>query len=520
VVAAGEAASPPATRSLAPAYLKPRGVAATLEAPVWSDGRVVGMVCCEVTRGTRAWQPEEIDFASGIATMIALALEASQRRGAEAQLVRLAHYDGLTGLPNRNLLADRLRQALVNASRHRARVALMFLDLDRFKNINDSLGHYVGDQILKEVAARLTRTLRANDTVARLGGDEFVVVLQAVHDPADAAMVAQNLLRELAPPYVVEGRELHLSASAGITLYPDDGHDADVLMKNADVAMYHVKDSGRNGYQFFAETMNHAANRRLAIENDLRLAIRRGELVLHYQPQIDLARQAVRAVESLVRWRHPERGLVMPGGFIGIAEECGLAQPLGEWTLHEACVQSRRWQAAGIAPRPVAVNLSARVFRDRSFVTTLRSVLDETRLEPRLLELEITESAVMQQSDATSATLEELSAMGIQLAVDDFGTGYSSLAYLKRFPIDKLKIDRSFVRGIPASGDDTAITRAIVSLARSLGLRVVAEGVETDAQVGFLSAHGCDDAQGNFYCPPCDAAETARIFGCVPAAAR
>jgi diguanylate cyclase (GGDEF)-like protein/PAS domain S-box-containing protein len=520
IVAAEDAASHPATRSLAPVYLRPLDIAATLDAPVWLDGRVVGMVCCEVTRGTRAWQPEEIDFASGIATMIALALEASQRRGAEAQLMRLAHYDSLTGLPNRNLLGDRLRQALVYASRHRTRVALMFLDLDRFKNVNDSLGHYVGDQILKEVAARLTRTLRAGDTVARLGGDEFVVVLQEVSDPADAATVAQNLLRELGPPYVVEGRELHLSGSAGITLYPDDGRDADVLMKNADVAMYHVKDSGRNGFQFFAATMNHAANRRLAIENDLRLAIRRDELVLHYQPQVDLARRVVRAVESLVRWRHPERGLVMPGGFIGIAEECGLAQPLGEWTLHEACVQSRRWQAAGIAPVPVAVNLSARVFRERSFVTTLRSILGETRLDPTLLELEITESAVMQQSDATSATLEELSAMGIQLSVDDFGTGYSSLAYLKRFPIDKLKIDRSFVRGIPTSADDTAITRAIVSLARSLGLRVVAEGVETDAQLGFLSAHGCDDVQGNFFCPPLDARETERIFGCARAAVR
>ncbi len=520
IVAAEDAASHPATRSLGPVYLRPLGIAATLDVPVWLDGRVVGMLCCEVARGQRAWQPEEIDFASGIATMIALALEASQRRGAEAQLVRLAHYDALTGLPNRNLLGDRLRQALVYASRHRSRVALMFLDLDRFKNINDSLGHYVGDQILKEVAARLTRTLRAGDTVARLGGDEFVVVLQEVRDPADAGVVAQNLLRELAPPYLVEGRELHLSASAGITLFPDDGRDADVLMKNADVAMYHVKDAGRNGYQFFAESMNHEANRRLAIEHDLRLAIRRGELVLYYQPQIDLARNVVRSVEGLVRWRHPERGLVMPGGFIGVAEDCGLAQPLGEWTLREACEQSRRWQAAGLAPVPVAVNLSARAFRDRSFVTTLRAILAETGLAPHFLELEITESAVMQQSDATSATLAELSAMGIQLAVDDFGTGYSSLAYLKRFPIDKLKIDRSFVRGCPASGDDTAITRAIISLARSLGLRVVAEGVETAAQLGFLAAHGCDDVQGNFYCPAADPRETERIFGCVQAAAR
>src|SRR5262245_24109663 len=283
-------------------------------------------------------------------------------------------------------------------------------------------------------------------------------------------------------------------------------------MRNADVAMYHVKDSGRNGYEFFAATMNHQANRRLTIENDLRLAIRRGELVLHYQPQVDLVLRQVRAVEALVRWRHPTQGLLMPEEFIGIAEESGLAQALGEWTLREACAQSRRWHAAGIAPVPVAVNLSARAFRERSLAATLSAILRETGLEPRLLELEITESAVMQQSDTTLAMLSELSLMGIQLAVDDFGTGYSSLAYLKRFPIDKLKVDRSFVRDIPGDGDDAAITQGIISLSKSLGLRVVAEGVETDAQLRFLAAHGCDDAQGNLFCPPCDAAEIDRIF--------
>ena len=512
IIAAEDAESHPATRALGPSYLRPLGITATLDAPVWLDGRVVGLVCCEVTQGPRAWQPEEVDFASGIATMIALAIEASQRLDAEGKLLRLAHYDALTGLPNRNLLADRVRQALVFASRHRMRVALMFLDLDRFKNINDSLGHHVGDQILKEVAARLTRALRGGDTVARLGGDEFVVVLQEVRNAHDAAMVAQNLLRDLAPPYLVDGRELHVSASIGITLYPDDGGDGDVLMQNADAAMYHVKDRGRNGYQFFAATMNQQANRRLAIEHDLRLAIRRGELVLHYQPQIDLARREVRAVEALVRWRHPEHGLLMPDEFIGIAEESGLGQALGEWTLLEACTQSRRWQSAGIRPVPVAVNLSARVFRDQMLPATLTGILRDTGLEPRLLELEITESAVMQQSDTTLETLSQLSAMGIQLSVDDFGTGYSSLAYLKRFPIDKLKIDQSFVRDIPGDSDDVAITQAIISLAKTLGLRVVAEGVETEAQLGFLVAHGCDDVQGNLFCAPCDGRETERIF--------
>jgi diguanylate cyclase (GGDEF)-like protein/PAS domain S-box-containing protein len=512
IVAAEDAESHPATRSLGPGYLRPLGIKATLDAPVWLDGRVVGLVCCEVTQGARAWQPEEVDFASGVATMIALAIEASQRLDAEGKLMRLAHYDALTGLPNRNLLADRLRQALVFASRHRMRVALMFLDLDRFKNINDSLGHHVGDQILKEVAARLTRGLRGGDTVARLGGDEFVVVLQEVRNAHDAAMVAQSLLRDLAPPYLVDGRELHVSASIGITLYPDDGRDGDVLMQNADVAMYHVKDGGRNGYQFFAATMNQQANRRLAIEHDLRLAIRRGELVLHYQPQIDLARREIRAVEALVRWRHPEHGLLGPDEFIGIAEESGLGQALGEWTLREACLQSRRWQSAGLRPVPVAVNLSARVFRDQTLPATLAGILRDTGLEPRLLELEITESAVMQQSDTTLETLSQLSTMGIKLSVDDFGTGYSSLAYLKRFPIDTLKIDQSFVRDIPGDSDDVAITQAIISLAKALGLRVVAEGVETEAQLAFLVAHGCDDVQGNLFCAPCPGSETERIF--------
>jgi diguanylate cyclase (GGDEF)-like protein/PAS domain S-box-containing protein len=516
IVAAEDSGSHPATRSLDPVYMRPLGIASTLDVPVWLDGRVVGMVCLEAIAEARAWQPEEIDFASGVATMVTLAIEASHRRDAETRLVRLAHYDALTGLPNRNLLHDRLRQALAFAARHRTRVALMFLDLDRFKTINDSLGHHVGDRVLKEVSGRLTHTLRSGDTVARLGGDEFVVVLQEVREPNDAATVAQNLLRELAPPCFVDGRELHVSASVGITVFPDDGREADVLMKNADVAMYHVKESGRNGYQFFAATMNQQANRRLTIENELRRAIRRSELVLHYQPQFDIERRELRSLEALVRWIHPERGLVMPGGFIAIAEDGGLAQSLGEWTLREACLQSRRWQEAGIAPVPIAVNLSARAFRERSLPDTLRAILHDTGVDAHLLELEITESALMQHSETTASTLAELSAMGIQLAIDDFGTGYSSLAYLKRFPIDKLKIDRSFVREIPGNVDDAAITQAIISLARSLGLRVVAEGVETPAQLEFLRRNGCDGVQGHLFCPPCDPGETERLFGPAP----
>jgi EAL domain-containing protein (putative c-di-GMP-specific phosphodiesterase class I) len=284
-------------------------------------------------------------------------------------------------------------------------------------------------------------------------------------------------------------------------------------MKTADAAMYHVKDGGRNGFQFFAAKMNQQANRRLAIENELRRAMRRNELTLYYQPQVDLARGEVRAVEALLRWRHPERGLVMPGGFIGIAEDGGLAHALGEWTLREACAQHRRWRAAGLTPVPIAVNLSARAFRVRTLAETLRAILADTGVEARYLELEITETAVMQPSKQTLEMLSELSAMGVQLAVDDFGTGYSSLAYLKRFPIDKLKIDRSFVRDLPGNADAVAITQATISLAKSLGLRVVAEGVETPSQLQFLRSHGCDDVQGHLLCPPLEAGETARIFG-------
>ena len=414
IVAAEDAASHPATRSLAPVYHRPLGIAATLDVPVWLDGRVVGMVCGEVTRGTRAWQPEEIDFASGIATMIALALEASQRRGAEAQLMRLAHYDSLTGLPNRNLLADRLRQALVYASRHRTRVALMFLDLDRFKNINDSLGHYVGDQILKEVAARLTRTLRAGDTVARLGGDEFVVVLQEVRDPADAATVAQNLLRELGPPYVVEGRELHVSASAGITPLPrrrPRRRRADEERRRRDVPR-----EGQRAERLPVLRRDDEPRGEPPARDRERPAAR------------DPARRAGAALPAAGRPRARRRcgrSKAWCGGATrSAASSCRAASSASPRNAGSIAAARRVDPARGlrpepragrrpaIAPVPVAVNLSARVFRERSFVTTLRSILDETRLDPTLLELEITESAVMQQSDATSATLEELSAMG------------------------------------------------------------------------------------------------------------
>jgi diguanylate cyclase (GGDEF)-like protein/PAS domain S-box-containing protein len=502
IVVASDALTHPATRSLGPSYLEPLGVVSTLDVPVWLEARLIGMLCLEQLGSRRFWKPEDVDFAQGVASMIALSIEASQRKQAEEKLTHLAHFDSLTGLPNRNLLQDRLRQALAVAARGHHKVALMFLDLDRFKTINDSLGHLIGDRILQEVAGRLSSGLRAGDTVARLGGDEFVMVLQGVHSLADAAHVAENLLDVITPPLVVDGRKLHVSASIGIGLYPDDGLDVESLMRAADVAMYHVKDSGRNGYQFFAATMNVAANRRLTIETELRQALKRDELVLHYQPQIAVGSRRVVAIEALVRWNHPQHGLIGPSEFISVAEDSALILAIGNWALSQACAQNKAWQKAGGPHVPICVNLSARQFRDRELIAHVRHVLEETDLQPRFLELEITETTLMQQSESTLSTLAELSEMGIQLAIDDFGIGYSSLSYLKRFPVHKIKIDRSFVRDIPADQEDAAIASAIISLSHSMKLRVVAEGVETQAQLEFLAALGCDDVQGYLLCAP------------------
>ncbi len=517
IIVASDALTHPATRSLGPHYLLPLGIVSALAVPVWLEARMIGMLCLEQIGTKRFWKPEDIDFAQGVATMIALSIEASQRKQAEEKLTHLAHFDALTALPNRNLLQDRLQQALAVAARGRHKVALMLLDLDRFKTINDSLGHLVGDRVLQEIAERLTGELRAGDTVARLGGDEFVVVLQGVRSAADASQVAQSLLDATAPPVLIEGRELHVTASIGISIYPDDGLDLETLLRAADVAMYHVKEDRRNGFKFYAAPMNDAADRRLRIEDELRQALKRNELVLHYQPQIDLVTRRVVAIEALVRWNHPEQGLIGPAEFIGVAEESPLILALGKWALAEACAQNRSWQNAGAPCVPVCVNLSARQFRDGDLVAHVRHVLRETGLAPCYLELEITETTLMQQSEGTLAILDDLAGMGVQLAVDDFGVGYSSLSYLKRFPVDKIKIDRSFVRDIPNDAEDGAIANAIISLSHSMKLRVVAEGVENEAQLEFLAGRGCDDVQGYLLCPPLPAHERERIFSAAEA---
>jgi diguanylate cyclase (GGDEF)-like protein len=430
-----------------------------------------------------------------------------ERRHAEEQLEHLAHHDPLTGLPNRSLFHDRLGQAIARAHRSGRLVALMFLDLDRFKQINDTLGHEAGDRVLQVAAARLRAHLREGDSVSRLGGDEFTVLLEDVEGSDQVRGVAHKLLRAFAEPVALEGRDFYVTLSLGIALYPRDGPDADTLIKHADTAMYQAKSEGRDNFQFYLPDMGAAASERLTLEGSLRQALERGELLLHYQPVVRLADGEIAGVEALLRWRHPREGLLEPGRFIGIAEQTGLIVPIGDWVLREACAQSARWQAGGLRPLRVAVNLSARQFRKAGLAESISAALRESGLDSRWLTLEITESLLMENAAASGAVLESLKEMGAHMALDDFGTGYSSLAYLKHFPIDVIKIDRSFVSDIPGDADDAAIVRATIGLASSLGMQTTAEGVETRAQLEFLREHGCRYGQGYLFSEAVPAAE-------------
>jgi diguanylate cyclase (GGDEF)-like protein len=436
-----------------------------------------------------------------------LQAEIVERRQAEARVHHMAYHDSLTGLPNRALLADRLDRALLATQRSGRKLAVMFIDLDRFKTINDSLGHLTGDFLLKEVAGRLCRAVRASDTVARLGGDEFVVLVPGVVGPEDCTQVAEKIIEVLNAPFPYEGRILHISPSIGICMYPDHGPDVATLMRNADAAMYHAKAAGRNTYQYFTERMNEAAARHFELESSLRGALADGQFELYYQPIMDGTTRRVHAMEALLRWHRPEQGMVGPDEFIPILEESGMIIGVGEWVLRSACEQVMAWQRQGLRAVPVAVNLSARQFTQRGLGATVRRIVEETGIDPRLLELEITETTLMQSGGNTLEVLEEMNRMGVGLSIDDFGTGYSSLAYLKRFPVHKIKVDRAFVRELEASAEDRAIVAAVMALANSLQLDVVAEGVETEAQLALLREHGCKLAQGYLFARPLPAAQ-------------
>jgi diguanylate cyclase (GGDEF)-like protein/PAS domain S-box-containing protein len=438
--------------------------------------------------------------------------DVSAARAMSLEMTHSAHHDAVTNLPNRLLFNDRITQSIALARRQNRPIAVIFLDLDRFKYVNDSLGHAAGDELLQSVSKRLLSCVRGSDTVSRQGGDEFAILLPEITHAEDAATCARKILLSLNPPHSIGGRSLHIDGSIGISVYPEDGEDAETLIKNADTAMYHAKDRGRSNFQFFKMEMNRKAVERQSLEGELRRALERKEFLLHYQPKVNLDTDEITGVEALIRWQQPGRGLVPPSQFVPIAEDCGLIVQIGRWVLREACRQTRAWQDAGLPPLPIAVNVSAIEFREKGFVEGVRTILSETGLEARYLELELTEGVLMKDVESAASVLQELKMMGVRLAVDDFGTGYSSLSYLRQFPIDVLKIDQSFVRRITGDSDDTPIVSAIINMGKSLKHRVVAEGIETQEQKVYLQTQHCTEGQGYLFSRPVAAAQFADLL--------
>src|SRR5450631_4215255 len=438
--------------------------------------------------------------------------DVTQARAMAQKMSHLAQYDYLTDLPNRLLLNDRLTQAISAAHRHQQHLAVLFVDVDRFKHVNDSLGHLIGDKLLLLIAHRLVANVRGSDTVSRQGGDEFVILLSSIAHAEDAALIANKILNSLGKLHRINEHDLQITVSVGIGIYPADGTDAETLVRNADIAMLNAKDNGRNNYQFFKPDMNEHALERQSLESGLRYALEQREFVLYYQPKMDLETQAITGAEALIRWRQPGRGIVLPEKFIPIAEQCGYIVPIGRWVLREACRQIQGWLDAGLAPMPVAINISAVELRSKNFVRGVGAVLEDTGLDPRYLEFELTETALMQDPKSTVAVLKSLQEIGVRLTLDDFGTGYSSLSYLKRFPIDALKIDKSFVRGLCINTGDANIVSAVINMGKSFRLRVIAEGVETRQQFLRLQAQQCAEGQGYYFQAPVAANEFGKLL--------
>jgi diguanylate cyclase (GGDEF)-like protein/PAS domain S-box-containing protein len=436
----------------------------------------------------------------------------TEARAAEERIQYLAYHDGLTSLPNRSMFSQLLNHGISRAHRYNKKLAVLFIDLDRFKNINDTLGHEAGDLLLQQVGTRLKECLRQSDTVARLGGDEFVVLLEEVGERQVVATIAHKILSTIIKPFNMLGQEFRVTASIGISAYPDDGQDEQTLMKNADIAMYRAKEEGKNNFQFHSAQMDTHTFERLALESSLRRALERNEFQLHYQAKMDLRTGRMTGMEALIRWVHPDLGMVSPAQFIPLAEETGLIVPIGKWVLRTACLQNKAWQDAGLPPLPIAVNLSARQFIDENLLSDIAAIIDETRMDAGFLELEITESMVMHRVDRAVQILTDLKKIGIRLAIDDFGTGYSSLSNLKRFPIDTIKVDRSFIRDIPGNAEDKALTKAIIAMGQTLSLTVTAEGVETQEQIDFLRQHSCNEFQGYYFNRPVPAEDFAQLM--------
>ena len=484
--------------------------------PVIGGDRIIGVV--QVERHD-TYDLHHVQVLSAVASqlgayfaMVELRDRERRARKSQSRLRAVSQRDGLTGLPNRVLLKDRLSRAISLGRRNRTQLAVLFVDLDGFKHINDSLGHVVGDKLLQSVAACLSGCVRKSDTVSREGGDEFVVLLSEVAHAVDAAICAAKIISELKTEHRIGEHCLRVTASIGLSTYPTDGEDSETLLKNADTAMYHAKECGRDNYQFFRPDLGHQAVERQALEGRLRYALERHELLLYYQPKVDLRTGAITSAEALVRWQHPERGLLLPEQFLAIAEDTGMIVSIGQWVLREACRQTREWLDVGVPAVPVAVNISSLEFRSEQFLEGVKSALTTARLHPRYLELELTETVLMRHAEATADALEQLKAIGVQLAVDDFGTGYSSLSYLTRFHIDVLKVDQSFVCDIIDGSDAAIVVDAVISLGKSLQHKVIAEGVETREQLAFLQAHGCDEGQGFYFSRPLVAQQFARLL--------